>query len=129
MAILKLSKTRISKLIAQGKRRKYGDGGKLCLDVKAPGVASWMLRWKVWDPLAKKYKEQRLTYGPCHTIDVDKARELAKADRNLLLQHKDPKAERAARELDEQIAQGLAPTVPQVTEEYDRDIVSHNAKN
>jgi integrase len=136
MAIFKLSQTRINSLIKQGKRGRYGDGGNLWLDVAAVDVAYWFFRWKVkdplWkkgDPLSKKYHDRNLTYGPWHITDLDKARKLAEADRALLWDGKDPKAERDARELDDQIARGVARTVRQVAQEYDRDIVSHNAKN
>ena len=136
MAIFKLSQTRINNLLKQGKRGRYGDGGNLWLDVAAVDVAYWFFRWKVknplWkkgDPLSKKYHDRRLTYGPWHITDLDKARKLAETDRALLWSGKDPKAERGARELQDQIDRGLARTVRQVADEYDHDIVSHNARN
>jgi integrase len=125
MAIYKLSETRINKLIRQGKKGKYGDGGNLWLEVFDVDVASFFLRWK--DRITKK--DRSLSYGPWHITDLEEAREKARADRRLLRDGKDPKAERDQRILDDQIARGLARTVRQVIDEYDRDIVSHNARN
>src|SRR5262249_49683127 len=100
MAMYKLSATRINKIIRQGKKGKYGDGGNLWLEVAGVDVASWLFRWK--DRITKK--DRSISYGPWHITDL-------------------------ARRLDEQIKRGLARTVRQVVDEFDRDIISHNARN
>ena len=56
--------------------------------------------------------------GPLHTVSLDRARELALANRLLLLEGKDLMAARNARRLDDQVARGLAKTVSQVADEY-----------
>jgi integrase len=125
MAIRKLGATRINKLVRQGKRGKHGDGGNLWLEVRAPDVASWLFRWK--DRITKK--DRSIFYGPCHTVDVEEARQLAKADRKLLLAHKNPKKERDDRILEQQIKEGKARTVSQVVEEYYDNKVRYQARN
>jgi hypothetical protein len=125
MAIYKLSATRISKLIRQGKKGKYGDGGNLWLEVSGVDVASWLFRWK--DRITKK--DRTISYGPWHITDLEQARKLAEADRRLLWADKNPKEERNARILDDQIARGLARTVRQVVDEFDNEIIAHLADN
>jgi integrase len=125
MAMYKLSTTRINKLIRQGRKGKYGDGGNLWLEVAGVDVASWLFRWK--DRVTKK--DRSISYGPWHTVSLEDARKLALADRKLLLADKDPKAERDRRIEDDRIARGLAKTVRQVVEEYDNAIIAHHARN
>jgi hypothetical protein len=125
MALEKLTSTRINKLIKQGQRGKYGDGGNLWLEVASADVAFWLFRWK--DRITKQ--DRSMSYGPWHITSLEQARKLAQADRRLLWESKDPKQIRDARKLDEQIASGLARTVRQVADEFDRNILSHNAPN
>src|SRR5215471_10041846 len=126
MAMYKLSSTKINKLIRQGKKGKYGDGGNLWLEVAGVDVAFWLFRWK--DRVTKK--DRSISYGPWHITNLEAARKLAEADRRLLWAgNTDPKQERDARELDEQIKLGLAKTVRQVVDEFTTNIIEHNALN
>jgi integrase len=112
MAIHKLSAARIAKLTKNG---MYGDGGNLWLSVTNNGAGkSWVFRWT--EPGTRK--DRNLGLGPLHTVDLDRARELAKANRLLLQEGKDPKAYRDERRLDAAIALGRAKTVGQVADEY-----------
>src|SRR5262249_14234609 len=56
--------------------------------------------------------------GALHTISLDEARELARGYRKMLMQGKDPKAERDRTKLEQQIAAGLTKTASQVADEY-----------
>jgi integrase len=112
MAIHKLSAARIAKLTKNG---MYGDGGNLWLSVTNDGAGkSWVFRWT--QPGTRK--DRNIGFGPLHTVDLDQARELAKANRLLLLEGKDPKAYRDDQRLDAAIALGRAKTVEQVADEY-----------
>jgi integrase len=112
MAIHKLSAARIAKLTKNG---MYGDGGNLWLEVTGSGAGkSWLFRWT--DRISGRGRYIGL--GPLHTVSLDRARELALANRLLLLEGKDPKEERDGRRLDDQIARGLVKTVSQVADEY-----------
>jgi integrase len=112
VAIHKLSAARIAKLTKDG---MYGDGGNLWLEVTNNGAGkSWLFRWT--EPGTRH--DRWLGLGPLHTVDLDQARELAKANRLLLKVGKDPKAERDSRRLDDQIVRGLAKTISQVANEY-----------
>jgi integrase len=123
MAIHKLSTTRIAKLTKNG---AYGDGNNLWLQVRNNGSSKvWIFRWK--DRISKR--ERVISIGPLRFIGKDEARATAENYCRMLWEGKDPQTERDARILDEQIARGLARTVRQVVEEYDKDIVSHNAGN
>jgi Arm DNA-binding domain len=112
MAIHKLSAARIAKLTTNG---MYGDGGNLWLCVSGNGRAkSWVFRWTE----RGTGRERNIGLGPLHTVDLARARDLAKANRLLLLEGKDPKEHRDAERLDAAIAAGRAKTVKQVTDEY-----------
>jgi hypothetical protein len=88
VAIHKLSAAKIAKLNANG---MYGDGGNLWLQVTNNGVGkSWIFRWTE----RGTGRERNMGLGPLHTVDLDRARELAKGYRLMLLEGKDPKAER-----------------------------------
>jgi len=113
--IQKLSAARIERIIKDGKTGMYGDGGNLWLQITNNGAgASWVLRWTE----RGTGRERSMGLGSLHTIGLERARELAKDYRQMLLEGKDPKAERDSRLLDDQIARGLAKTVSQVADEY-----------
>jgi integrase len=123
MAIHKLNATRIARLNKNG---AYGDGNNLWLQVRNNGASKvWIFRWK--DRITKKDRVMGL--GPLRFISLDEARAVAASHCRELWEGKNPKQERDARKLDEQIAQGLARTVRQVIEEYDEKIVALNARN
>jgi integrase len=112
MARDKLSQTRVDKLTQNG---MYGDGGNLWLEVTNNGKGkSWLFRWT--EPGTRR--DRWMGLGPVHTVTLERARELATANRLLLRDHKDPKAEHESRRLDDLIARGLAKTVNQVADEY-----------
>jgi integrase len=120
MAIYKLSSAKIAAAIKAARthpqgRIQRGDGGGLWLIVSDHGEnQSWIFRYT--HPITRK--ECRMGLGALHTIDLDRARELAKANRILLDDHKDPMAVRDERRTDAEIAAGLARTVSQVADEY-----------
>lgn len=108
----KLSASRIAKLTANG---MYGDGGNLWLQVTNNGAGkSWIFRWTE----RGTGRERNMGLGPLITVDLDDARELAKGYRLMLLQGKDPKAERDNARLDVDIAAGRAKTAGQVADYY-----------
>jgi integrase len=112
VAIHKLTASRVAKLTANG---MYGDGGNLWLQVTGNGAGkSWIFRWTE----RGTGRERNIGLGPYHTVDLDRAREFAKGYRLMLLEGKDPKAERDTARLDIQIAAGVAMTVSQVAEKY-----------
>jgi integrase len=123
MAIHKLSAGKIAKLTKNG---MYGDGGNLWLQVTNNGAGkSWIFRWTE----RGTGRDRSIGLGPLHTVSLEEARQAALANRKLLLVRRDPKKERDSRILDEDIARGLAKTVRQVIEEYDRAIIAHSAPN
>jgi integrase len=67
----------------------HNDGGGLYLRVDADGGRYWFFRWGA---RGAKY----LALGPTHTIGLARAREKARAARELLIDGRDPKTERAA---------------------------------
>jgi integrase len=126
MAIYKLSSAKIAAAIRAARthphgRIQRGDGGGLWLIVSDHGEnQSWVFRYT--HPITRK--ECRMGLGALHTIDLDRARELAKANRILLGDGRDPKEERKQRLLDQQIAEGRAKTVSQVADAYFRELIA-----
>jgi integrase len=93
----------------------YGDGGGLWLQVTSNGAGkSWLFRWT--EPGTRIGKVMGL--GPVHTIKLDKARVKARECRELLMEGKDPKAERDGAKLDQLHAKGLAKTFGEVLDEF-----------
>jgi integrase len=75
----------------QVRRSKQGwnhDGGGLYLRVDKDGGAYWFFRWA-------KGGSKYLALGPLHTISLQRAREKARECRELLIDGRDPKKERA----------------------------------
>jgi Arm DNA-binding domain len=84
MAIHKLTAARIAKLNKDG---MYGDGGGLWLQIKNGGAAkSWLFRWTEPKVGGVRGRDRVIGLGPLHTVDIDEARDLAKAQRKLLMQ-------------------------------------------
>jgi integrase len=111
VAIHKLTASKIAKL-TDG---LHGDGGNLWCQVTNNGAGkSWIFRWTE----RGTGRERVMGLGPVHTIDLERARELAKDYRVMLLMGKDPRAERDNARLDVQIAAGKAKTVGEVANEY-----------
>jgi hypothetical protein len=80
----------------QIRRAKPGwlnDGGGLYLRADKGGGRYWYFRWGAG---GAKY----VSLGPIHTITLQRAREKAKACRELLIDGRDPKTERAAARLE-----------------------------
>jgi integrase len=112
MAKEKLSASKIAKLTTDG---MYGDGGNLWLRVSGNGAHKyWLFRWTE----RGTGRERVMGLGPLHTINLEEARKLARDHRKVLLESKDPKAERDNARLDAQIAAGQVWTVSQVADEY-----------
>src|SRR6266478_5521823 len=84
----KLSAAKIAQFIKSGKRW-IGDGGNLWLYTDDSGQY-WIFRWTDRDTA----KDRNISLGPLHTISLERARELARENRELLLQRKDPKKHR-----------------------------------
>lgn len=70
----------------------HSDGGGLYLCVKASGGKSWIFRYRFGG------KEREMGLGPLHTVSLAEAREMALAQRKLLLGKVDPLAARQAAE-------------------------------
>jgi integrase len=123
VAIHKLTTSRIAKLTANG---MYGDGGNLWLQVTNNGAGkSWIFRWTE----RGTGRERNMGLGPLITVDLERARELAKGYRLMLLEGKDPKAERDNTRLDLAIAAGTARTVSQVAHEYFEAKIARKSDN
>src|SRR5215510_14441430 len=81
----------------------YADGGGLYLRVAEGGSKQWIFRYAGYDPSHKRsYRLRDMSIGPCHTIDLAKAREKARQARELRLEGIDPiahkRTQRAAAE-------------------------------
>jgi len=88
MARAKLSASRIARLTRNG---RYGDGGNLWLQVTNNGAGkSWLFRWTE----RGTGRERMIGLGSYDTVDVERARELARGFRRHLLDGKDPALER-----------------------------------
>jgi integrase len=112
MARAKLSASRIARLTRNG---RYGDGGNLWLQVTNSGAGkSWLFRWTE----RGTGRERMIGLGSYDTVDVERARELARGFRRHLLDGKDPALERKIARLDRQIEACLMRTISQVADEY-----------
>jgi integrase len=95
----------------------HGDGGNLWLQVTSGGAGqSWVFRWT--DRTTKR--DRNMGLGSVADIDIEEARELARANRRLLKDGKDPIAVRDAAKVEADHKLGLAKTVEDVIEEYFR---------
>ncbi len=112
----KLNAVRIRNLLKPGtKPGQYGDGGGLYLQVK-PSGASWLFRYKVAG------KGRLMGLGPERDVSLAEAREKARDARRLLLDGKDPLAEKRASTAAGAAAAGTS--FRKVTERY---IAAHGA--
>jgi integrase len=77
--------------VAQARRRRlYGDGLGLFLQVSATGGKSWVFRWK------EDGRQRVMGLGPLHTVSLAEARERALLCRRARLDGRDPIQERRA---------------------------------
>jgi integrase len=88
---------------------RYGDGGGLWLHVNDDG-RYWFFRWGAGG-------KHTLSLGPTHTISLSKAREKARACRELLLDGRDPKAEAIAQRVAAKL-KAQQPTFSQAADQY-----------
>jgi integrase len=88
---------------------RYGDGGGLWLHVNDDG-RYWFFRWGAG---GKNY----LSLGATHTISLSKAREKARAARELLLENRDPKVEAIAQRVAAKL-KAQQPTFSQAADQY-----------
>jgi Arm DNA-binding domain/Phage integrase central domain len=106
------------------KNGTYGDGGNLWLQITNNGAGqSWLFRWSA----RGTGRERVMGLGSLRTIDLDRARELARGYRQMLLEGKDPKAERDDVKFSAQVAAGLVRTVGQVADEYFEQRIAHKS--
>lgn len=108
---------KIKKLSALGVARLnepgyYGDGAGLWLQVSSTGTKSWIFRFQ----LAGKRREMGL--GPIYTVDLAIARLRARECREMLLQGKDPIAERRASRITERLRQSRQISFDQCSSSY-----------
>ena len=90
--------------VKRAKRRgMYHDGGGLYLSIAANGSKSWTFRYGAQG-------RHHLGLGPLHTIDLAEARERARQARVLLLDGKDPIAERRAQRAAQRLAEAKSIT-------------------
>jgi integrase len=106
-----LSARRVTALLSSGKRRRYGDGGCLYLQVNKPDRGAWVFMYK------KGGKQRPIGLGSARDVTLKDARELAESCRRAVRLGRDPKTVRAeaageltfdaaARELIESMASG-----------------------
>ena len=95
-------------------RGLYNDGGGLHLQIDRNGARSWVFRYGAQ---GRRY----LGLGPTHTITLQEAREKARDCRKLLLEGRDPIAEKQARKAAARIDAAKAITFADAAETYIRD--------
>jgi integrase len=87
---------RLSALVVKNTKKPgcYADGGNLYLQVSPGGAKSWLFRYRL------NGRSREMGLGPLHSIDIDAARQTARAHRTKLLSGIDPidsrNAERSA---------------------------------
>jgi integrase len=104
----------IKAAIKAGKTKKIRDTRNLWLQITAKGAASWLFRWTD----RRTGREREIGLGSQLTVSIEEARDKARYNRQLLLERKDPMKVRDARNLDEEIARGLAKSVRQINDEF-----------
>lgn len=92
MAIHKLSDAFIKNLKADGKHRRFGDGGNLWLDLSTGGAKAWMFIW--FDTAMAKQRERGL--GGYPVVSLKEARAIADTARSNVRQGKEPLAVKAS---------------------------------
>jgi len=90
----------------------YCDGGGLNLQVGPTGGKSWLFRYM------RDGKPANMGLGPLHTVGLAEARQKACECRKLLLEGKDPKAERDASIASSKLAEARMMTFRQCAEAY-----------
>ncbi|MFC5460725.1 Arm DNA-binding domain-containing protein [Massilia niabensis] len=90
----------------------YGDGGGLWLQVAKSGSKSWIFRFKV------SGRQREMGLGGLHTVDLAKARVLARECRTLLLDGKDPIEARKAVRLADALQRSRSITFDQCAGAY-----------
>ena len=90
----------------------YGDGAGLYLQVSPTGTKSWILKFTL------QGKAREMGLGPLHTISLADAREIAITQRKLILEGKDPIAEREAARQRLQVAAANRLTFNDAAKEY-----------
>ncbi len=108
--VLNSTALRISRLRTQG---RYADGGGLYLQVRER-TKSWLFRY------SKGGRAYHLGLGPLHTLSLAEAREKARALRQLLIEGKDPLAEKRAQSATMGVAQARGLTFEQCADGYMR---------
>jgi hypothetical protein len=83
-----LTDLRVRNLKPESKPRKYSDGGGLYLQVNPSGTKCWRLRYTYFN------KSRTLAFGTYPEISLEEARNKRHEARRLLLEHKDPSAEK-----------------------------------
>lgn len=115
----KLTALEVQKLAKGTERAYHGDGGGLWLQV-SPGGASWVFRYRSRNERDDKGRARlkEMGLGPLHTVGLAKARERAREARELLLEGKDPLAERKAARQAAVLEAAKAMTFKQCAEAY-----------
>ena len=108
--VLNSTALRISRLRTQGRN---ADGGGLYLQVRER-TKSWLFRY------SKGGRAYHLGLGPLHTLSLAEAREKARALRQLLIEGKDPLAEKRAQSATMGVAQARGLTFEQCADGYMR---------
>ena len=85
-----IEKLTASKVARISKPGRYGDGGRLYLQISKSGVKSWVLRYEIAG------SEHYMGLGPLHEVDIRQARERAREARACLASGRDPLRERRA---------------------------------
>lgn len=77
---------RLNALVVKNTRKPgcYADGGNLYLQVSPGGAKSWLFRFRL------NGRSREMGLGPLHAVDLDAARNLARAHRTELLSRADP---------------------------------------
>ena len=108
----KLSAARVGTLVHPG---RYGDGGGLWLQVSKGATKAWLFRYTYGG------KARQMGLGPVHTITLAEAREKAREARKLLLDGKDPLADKAVRTGAAKLAAAKSLTFRHFAEQYIKD--------
>jgi hypothetical protein len=81
-----LSTRRVTALLSGDKRRRYGDGGCLYLQVNGPGRAAWVFMTK------RGGRQRPIGLGSVRDVSLQEAREIATACRRAVREGRDPKS-------------------------------------
>jgi hypothetical protein len=84
----KLTVIGVDKIKPTGVEKRYSDGHGLYLNVSPTGKKQWLFRYQ------RDGKTHWMGLGPLHTVSLKEAREKARHQRQLLLEHRDPLADK-----------------------------------